>query len=102
MTCQFMMWPGSGYCLDGPFSVSSDLLTKDNLEYAVELLAAYLLERGLRDYYMTITEYDEWCKECGWESEDDMDGWLYVDGTMEGASEPIYLRIENLKFEFVN
>ncbi len=102
MTCQFMMWPGSGYCLDGPFSVSSELLTKDNLEYAVELLAAYLLERGLRNYYMTITEYDEWCKECGWDSEDDMDGWLYVDGTMEGASEPIYIRTENLKYQFVN
>lgn len=101
MTCQFMMWPGSGYCLDGPFSVSSELLTKDNLEYAVELLAAYLLERGPRNYYMTVTEYDEWCKECGWDSDDDMEGWLYVDGTMEGASEPIYIRTENLKYQFV-
>lgn len=102
MTCQFMMWPGSGYCLDGPFLVCDELLGKDNLEYAVELLAAKLTSENLHDYYMTVTEYEEWAKECGWDSEDDMEGWLYVDGTMEGATEPIYLRIENLKFEFVN
>ena len=99
-----MLWPGSGYCLCGPFSVSSDLLEKDNLEYAVELLAARLIQDGDTAFYLTVEEYDNLCKECGYNSEDgdDMEGYLYVDGTMEGAPYPVYLCTENLSYQFTN
>lgn len=98
-----MLWPGSGYCLDGPFPVSSDLLQRDNLEYAVELLAAYLTANNLTDYYMTPDEYESFCASIGYDTDcDDLEGWLYVDGTMEGAKFPIYLNIENMRAEFVS
>lgn len=105
MNCNFMLWTGSGYCLDGPFSVSSELLEKDNLEYAFELLAAKLIKEGQTAYYLTCEEYETLCKQVGYDytaEPDDLEGWLYVDGTTEGAPYPIYIGIENLRAEFVN
>lgn len=104
MKCNFMLWPGAGYVLDGPFTVESELLTDDNLELAVELLAAYLIDNNLTDYYLTDEQYIEVCRDCDYNPEDydgdDLEGYLYVDGTMEGAKFPIYLGTENMRFEF--
>lgn len=103
MKCKFMLWPGSGYCLNGPFVVESELLNENNLELAFELLAAYLIENGLKSYYLTDSEYYDLAKNLGLNPEemmDDLEGWLYVDGTMEGAKYPIYICTENLRCEF--
>lgn len=102
----FYLWSGSGYVLDGPFTVESELLTKWNyFEYGIELLTAQLIEKELTDYYLTDEQYTELCKELEYNPDDnfgdDLEGWLYVDATMEGALYPVYLRIENLKCEFV-
>ncbi len=106
MTCNFYLWSGSGYCLDGPFSVSDELLKKDDLQFALELLSAYLIENKETAYYLTEEEYSALCDKCGYNPDehdgDDLEGWCYVDGTMEGAKYPIYIRTENLRFEFVS
>lgn len=103
MKCNFLLWPGEGYCLAGPFTVESELLHHDDLEHACELLAAKLIENNETDYYLTEEEYCNFCEEIGHnleEIQDDLEGWLYVDGTMEGAPFPVYLRTENMRCEF--
>lgn len=102
MKCDFYLWSGAGYSLDGPFSVSSDILKKNDTETAIELLATKLIEEKQHRFYLTQEQYEKMCERCGYNPDDgDMEGWIYVDGTMEGAPYPIYLRIENARIEFV-
>lgn len=98
-THEFYLWPGSGYCLDGPWAIESD--RKDYCEQEIEQLVAKLFELGLEKYYtLTDEEYDKLCRDCNYdreEMEDDLEGWRYIDATMEGAPYPVYLRTENFK-----
>lgn len=52
--------------------------------------------------YFTAEQYDQLCKDFQYDPDehfgDDMEGFLYVDGTMEGAF-PVYLRTENMRIE---
>ena len=99
MKHSFYLWPGSGYCLDGPFTF--DAADTDLNESHLEKLVAMLFEEGcICNYCLTVEEYDDFCRACGSEPsemDDDLEGWFYVDATMEGAPYPVYLRTENLK-----
>ena len=86
------IWPGSGYTL-GEFNVaaSSD-------EEALEKVAAILTRDNQKAYYITQKEYDDmFSQELDVDPDYESDQYVYVDGTMEGASEPIYINAENLQ-----
>lgn len=101
----FYLWPGCGYALDGPFTIESDLINKNNyIELGLELLTAQLINSGATAYYMTEEENAETCARLGIEPDSDtgtLEGYLYIDATMNGAPYPVYLNIENLKADFI-
>lgn len=88
MNYKIGLWPGFGYTLE-EFKVSDAYNEID----ALEKLVAELTETGEGEGYL-------WRKV---EEDDEVDeveeGWVYIDATMEGASFPVYLRIENMKIE---
>lgn len=92
------LWPGSGYYLPA-FGVWAK-----NEEDALEKVVAYLDQEGNDDFFlddyveelrdqMTDDGEDE---EAMWSAIDDDDTMMYVDATMEGASQPHYIYAENL------
>lgn len=91
------LWPGMGYVLDGPFTV-----TAEDLDDAMDMLAVKLIKENLTDYFLTWEQYDELCRDCGIDTEtDDFEGYQYIDATMAGADYPIFLNIENMIIEEV-
>lgn len=96
------LWPGAGYCLDGPF-VAEDATCE---EHALEKVVCELIAKGYCGYFLTNEQYEQLCKDCDYNPDehfgDDMEGWSYIDATMEGAPYPVYLRIENARIELAN
>lgn len=92
------LWCGSGYLLSGPFGAFATCE-----EQAIEIVTKELIELGLTELYFTAEQYDRLCKDFQYDPGehfgDDMEGFLYVDGTMEGAKFPVYLRTENMRIE---
>ena len=96
------LWSGTGYHLGG-FKVYAP---KDNYELALEVLVAYLDQEGNNRYFV-----DEWIEEekerLSKEGLSDDEIWekiekcgdIYIDATMEGASQPHWLRGENLQMQ---
>ena len=92
------LWSGCGYALD-KFEVKEPTISE---EYAIEQVVADIVNNNYTGYFEE--EDSEWIeqeKRQPWNDPDfDPEGWLYVDATMEGADRPVYLRIENCKFEY--
>ncbi len=93
-TTALYLWSGAGYCLDR-FEVE---IPTASFEYAIEQVTAKLVNENLTSYFEE--EDSEWIEEQRGDMDGDPYGWLYVDATMEGADRPVYLRIENCKFEY--
>lgn len=74
------LWGGVGYYLD-TFQVYAD-----SAETALEIIVAYCERRGFTGLIYTQDEIDI----------EDEDYYVYVDATMEGASQPYYVLNENL------
>lgn len=89
----FYVWPGSGYCLD-TFNASGSCL-----EDALENLVCDLITHGETSYFVTCEEMDRLRAEWGVDEDQDPEGYLYIDATMNGAPYPVYLHIENMKFD---
>ncbi len=93
------LWPGAGYCLDGPWEIKDASCE----EHAIELLVTDLIAKESWGYLLKEDEYEKTCRELGYNPDehdgDDLEGWLYVDATMEGAPYPVYLRIENMRID---
>lgn len=103
------VWCGVGYVLD-QFKVYGD----DNMEAILEKVVAYaeehnqdillnpdeVMEEVDRDF---SAEYQEYLEENPYGDEvsfaTDYLELLYVDATMEGASQPYYIRTENLRIK---
>lgn len=89
----FHIWPGRGYCLD-TFTASGF-----NFEDALDNLVCDLIDRGLSSYYVTSEEMDQIREDCDLSEDQDLEGYAYIDATMNGAPYPVYFLIENMKFE---
>lgn len=94
------LWNGKGYILT-PFDVYAN-----NEEEALEIVVAYIDKEG--DKYNLFADeeeqsyVDEEYNGNREEAEYDpmyQESFFYVDGTMEGAEQPHYIRCENLKIE---
>ena len=89
------LWCGCGYELSGPFGV-----TAFSEDHALEVLSAKLISEGLKGFYETEEEHEKTREFLGITEDEELDGdygWYYVDGTMEGAPYPIWIRSENMK-----
>lgn len=74
-------WPGAGYF------VHPETVTADSDEEALEIYCKIIIDKGRKDLYLEeVAEEDEESGE-----------YIYVDGTMSGATYPVYLRAENLR-----
>ena len=76
-------WPGAGYF------VHPETVRADSDEEALEIYSRIIIDKGRKDLYLTPEEVPEEYEESGL--------YLYVDGTMNGAAYPVYLRTENLR-----
>lgn len=103
------VWCGTGYVLD-QFKVYSD----DNMEAILEKVVAYAEEHNQdilldpAEVYENVrndfsAEYQEYIEENSYGDEDtfiaDYLELMYIDATMEGASQPYYIRTENLRIK---
>lgn len=103
------IWCGAGYVLD-QFKVYGD----DNMEAILEKVVAYAEEHNQDilldpdEVYESVRndfseEYQEYIEENSYGDEDtfiaDYLELMYIDATGEGASQPYYIRTENLRIE---
>ncbi len=90
------LWPGSGYYLPAFGAYAFDE------GHALECVVAYLEEEGNNDFFCddyveeTKQELAEEGKDEEEIEEEINDQFYYVDATMEGASQPHYVYMENL------
>ena len=86
------LWPGYGYGL------YAQRVTADSDEQALELACSSIIKNNFKELYLTQDEVDELAESYGQTTDDYADeaALCYVDGTMEGAPFPIYVRFENL------
>ena len=92
---EIYLWCGSGYVLSGPFKVKAF-----SEEHSLEVLSEQLIREGLTGLYETEEEHQKTREYFGITEEEEEEGdygWLYVDGTMEGAKYPIWIRTENMQ-----
>ena len=94
------LWSGSGYTLS-PIYVNVD---GDNAESALEEAVATAEKYGWTDLLLDVAETEkEWAEDGHYDmekGEGDIsfeEANLYVDATMAGASQPYYVRAENLR-----
>lgn len=94
------LWSGSGYTLS-PIYVNVDA---DNAEGALEDAVATAEKRGWTDLLLDTAETEkDWAEDGHYDMETGEgdryfeEAFLYVDATMEGASQPYYVRAENLR-----
>lgn len=76
-------WPGAGYF------VHPETVRAASDEEALEIYCRIIIEKGYKDLYLDVDEVKEEDEESG--------EYIYVDGTMSGATYPVYLRSENLR-----
>lgn len=93
MNYEIGLWPGMGYWL------STHKVTAECAEQALEILAKRLIADGHTSLYLTAEDVDVDAEREGMDVDEYAESCnlVYVDGTMEGAAYPIYLRGENLK-----
>ena len=86
---KFYVWPGRGYCLN-TFNASGYCF-----EDALENLVCDFIAKGETSYFVTCEEMDR----LGIDEDQDLEGYVYIDATMNGAPYPVYLLVENMKFD---
>ena len=87
------LWTGIGYGLD-VFEVEATCE-----ENALDLVVADLVNENRTIFFMTEEEMNE-ARAAGdvYElDEDEIEGWIYWDATLEGANCPVWIRSENMK-----
>lgn len=91
------LWSGCGYSVDC-FAVEAF----DEC-HALEVATAEIVNSNDTRFFEEIeSEWIEELKREPWnDPENDPEGWMYIDATIEGASRPVYIRTENLKIEEV-
>ncbi|MBP5457288.1 MAG: hypothetical protein J6Y37_12380 [Paludibacteraceae bacterium] len=93
-TYEIGLWSGAGYC------VSEFEVTAFSEDHALEVLSERLIREGLTGLYETDEEHEKTREWLGITEDEELEGnygWCYVDGTMEGAPYPIWVRTENMK-----
>ncbi len=103
------VWCGAGYALN-----QFEVYGNDDIEKILEKVVAYAEDNCSEilldpdEVYESISmdfeeEFNEYIKENPNENEDtfiaDYFEYMYIDGTMEGASQPYYIRTENLRIK---
>lgn len=95
-TFNVYLWCGCGYCLDCfPVCASSE-------GEALDKVVAEVISAGYTDYYMSEAEMEQSISDgdvYAFPDFNEVEGWTYIDATMEGAPYPVWLRTENLKIE---
>lgn len=89
----FHVWSGRGYCLD-TFAASGFCF-----DDALDNLVCDLIAKGKTSYFVTCEEMDRLRDEWGLTENEDLEGYAYIDATMSGAPYPVYLLVENMKFD---
>lgn len=89
----FHVWPGRGYSLD-TFKASGFCF-----EDALDNLVCDFIAKGETSYFVTCEEMDRLRDEWGLDEDQDLEGYTYIDATMNGAPYPVYLLVENMKFD---
>lgn len=84
------LWSGCGYVLT-PFEVEGF-----NEEDALENLVSELIKTEQTAFYEECETIEEMAAEDGRDAME-LEGWLYVDATMNGAPRPVFIRTENMK-----
>lgn len=98
MITNLYLWSGMGYALTA-FAVPEPC---ESLEYAIEQVTVQIVNNNQTDYFEEVdSDYINELYDEPWNDREngDLEGWLYVDATMEGADRPVYLHIENLKYD---
>lgn len=95
-TFNVYLWCGRGYCLDCfPACASCE-------EEALYKVVAEVISAGYTDYYMSEEEMEQAISDgvvYAFPNFNEVEGWMYIDATMEGAPYPVWLCTENLKIE---
>lgn len=95
-TFNVYLWCGRGYCLDCfPACASCE-------EEALYKVVAEVISAGYTDYYMSEEEMEQAVSDgvvYAFPDFNEVEGWMYIDATMEGAPYPVWLCTENLKIE---
>ena len=100
MITKVYLWPFEGYILHAiPISAT------DEPEQALEEVANVLTNERLKEFYFTSEEVEAFFLDDDDFYEDvyeyaQQTGLIYIDGTSSGATEPIYISGENLKFGY--
>lgn len=89
----FHLWPGCGYCLD---TVEASGCC---LEDALDNLVCDLIAQNKKSYFVTEEEMDRLRLEWGLNEDQDLEGYIYIDATMNGAPYPVYLLVENMQYD---
>lgn len=86
------LWPGYGYGL------YAQRVTADSDEQALEIACTNIIKNKYRSFYLTTEEVDELAESYGQTADEYAEeaALCYVDGTMEGAPFPVFVRFENL------
>ena len=88
----FHLWSGCGYCLDTV--VASGYCFED----ALDNLVCGLISQNKAAYFLTCEDMDRLRLECGLNDDQDPEGYIYIDATMNGAPYPVYLLVENMQY----
>lgn len=100
MITKVYLWPFEGYILR-----AIPIPATDEPEQALEEVANVLTNDGLKEFYFTQEEVEAFYLDDGDFDGDvyeyaEQTGLIYIDGMMTGATEPIYISGENLKFGY--
>lgn len=91
------LWSGCGYVLT-PFECEAACE-----EHALDIVVTEIVNNNDSAFFEETDS--EWIQELKSEPyndpEEDPEGWLYWDATMEGADRPVYIRTENMLIEAV-
>lgn len=100
MITKVYLWPFSGYALH-----AIPIPATDDIEQALEEVANVLTNDRLKDFYFSQEEVEAFFLDDSDFRGDVYDyaeetGLIYIDGTMTGATEPIYIDGQNLKLGY--
>lgn len=84
------LWSGCGYSLD---KLEVHACNEDEALY---IAVATIVNEGRNQYFL---EVDNSFIGENMNEHEEVEGYMYVDATMEGADRPVYLRTENMKIE---
>ena len=89
----FHLWSGCGYGLD------TVEISGNSFEDALDNLVCDLIAQEKKAYFVTEEEMDRLRLECGLNENQDIEGYIYIDATMNGAPYPVFLLVENMQYD---